>query len=168
MRVTEKFVFFWGKDDVYSNFYYMPFKHQGILFKWSEQAVMYRKAMLFGAEKIAKQILLAQTPQKCKDLGRSREIPFEQSVWNENRERIYKEVLLDKFSYDKTEKAILSTGSRIIVEASPFDDIWGIKMGAYHPEVEDPSKWKGLNLLGKVLMEVRDEINKRNEALKNA
>ncbi|WP_374966077.1 hypothetical protein [Lysinibacillus sp. RS5] len=38
MKEAKDFLFFWGKQDVFSNFYYSPFKHQGQLFKWSEQA----------------------------------------------------------------------------------------------------------------------------------
>jgi ribA/ribD-fused uncharacterized protein len=157
MKHTEKFIFFWGKDDVFSNFYYSPFKHRGILFKWSEQAIMYRKAKLFSADKIAEQILKAQTPKACKDLGRSRQIPFDEKIWQENRKRIYKEVLFDKFSSSETIKAQLTyTMDKTLVEASPFDKIWGIGLAEDHPDVENPSKWKGLNLLGEVLMEVRE------------
>lgn len=158
MRVTDKFVFFWGNEDYFSNFYHQHFTHQRILFRWSEQAIMYRKAMHFGAEKIAQKILKASSAQDCKKLGRSREIPFVEEEWVKVREIIYKEVLLDKFSQPKSKAFILNTGDRVLVEASPFDEIWGIKMDANHPDVEDPTKWKGLNLLGKVLMEVRSEL----------
>lgn len=158
MRVTDEFVFFWGNKDIYSNFLYSPFRHNGIMFKWSEQAIMYRKAMHFGANVVAQKILRAQTPKECKDLGRSRAIQFVQEEWENVREQIYKEVLLDKFSNPKLKVQILATENKILVEASPFDAIWGIKMDAYHPDVEDPSRWKGLNLLGKVLMEVRSEL----------
>lgn len=159
MKVTDDFVFFWGGNSVFSNFCYTPFKHQGIMFKWSEQAVMYRKAKLFGAEGIAQKILKAQTPKECKALGRSRQIPFDEAVWQENREDIYKSVLLDKFSVPRLKRDILATDGKYLVEASPFDKIWGIGMSADHPDVEDPTKWKGMNLLGEVLMEVRDELN---------
>jgi len=160
MKITDKFVFFWGNDDVFSNFYYSPFKHEGHLFKWSEQAIMYRKAKFFGADNIAKQILLAQTPKQCKDLGRSREIPFKDFEWIEVRETIYKEVLLDKFSSsDILMSQLLYTMNKTLVEASPFDGIWGIKMGVNDPNIENPSMWRGLNLLGKVLMEVREKLN---------
>lgn len=158
MRETDKFVFFWGKEDIFSNFYFSPFRHQGLVFNWSEQAVMYRKAKLFGADRIAQAILKAESPDKCKALGRSRQIPFVEEVWVENRERIYKEVLLDKFSYSKAKQVILSTADKTLVEASPYDKIWGIGLAASHPDAENPEKWKGLNLLGKVLMEVRSEL----------
>jgi len=121
---------------------------------------MYRKARLFGAENIAKQILLAQTPKQCKELGRSRQIPFEEGKWVKIREQIYTEVLLDKFSIPNLKKQILSTQDKQLVEASPFDKIWGIGFASDHPDAEYPSKWRGLNLLGKVLMGVREELQK--------
>lgn len=158
MRQTDKFVFFWGNNDIYSNFFYAPFRHQGLAFKWSEQAIMYRKAKFFGADAIANQILKAQTPKQCKDLGRSRQIPFNETAWVAVRELIYKEVLLDKFSNPQLKRKLLETDEKILVEASPFDKIWGIGLAEDHPNAEIPSKWKGLNLLGKVLMEVRKEL----------
>lgn len=160
VRETSKFIFFWMGDSIYSNFNFSPFEHQGIQFMWSEQAVMYRKAMLFGATKVAQEILEADTPSYCKLLGRSNEIPFKEHIWKQNRERIYREVLMDKFSVPFLKKQILSTGNKMLVEASPSDRIWGIGMHQNHPDVENPSKWKGMNLLGKVLMEVREELRK--------
>jgi hypothetical protein len=46
------------------------------------------------------------------------------------------------------------------VEASPYDGIWGIKMGQTNEYVRNPLEWKGQNLLGFALMEVRDEIRR--------
>lgn len=158
MKTTDKFVFFWGNQDIYSNFYNIFFKHQQISFKCSEQAVMYRKAILFGAGNIAEQILQAKSAKECKRLGRSREMPFDDKVWEDNRERIYKEVLLDKFTVAELKRKLLETGDKVLVEASPYDKIWGIGMADDHPDAMNPSKWKGLNLLGKVLMEVRKEL----------
>lgn len=158
MRVTEDYVLFWTSKDIYSNFYYKPFYHEGTLFKWSEQAVMYKKAKLFGATGVANKILKANSPMECKNLGRSHEIHFKESIWEKNRERIYKEVLLDKFQDSVLQKELFSTASRLIVEASPYDRIWGIGYGEDHPNATQPEKWRGLNLLGKVLTEVREDL----------
>jgi ribA/ribD-fused uncharacterized protein len=48
-----------------------------------------------------------------------------------------------------------ATGSRVLVEASPVDLIWGIGLAAGSPAVEDIDAWPGLNLLGFALMEAR-------------
>jgi ribA/ribD-fused uncharacterized protein len=53
---------------------------------------------------------------------------------------------------------LINTGNRIIVEASPVDRIWGVGLAADNPEIIDPNKWNGLNLLGYALMEVRDRL----------
>jgi len=47
------------------------------------------------------------------------------------------------------------TGSRILVEASPVDNIWGIGLAQDDVRANDPSQWQGLNLLGFALMEIR-------------
>lgn len=62
-----------------------------------------------------------------------------------------------KFSQDKYLKEyLLSTEGTEIVEASPYDTIWGIGLSEDDPEAIDPSKWKGTNWLGDVLTTLRD------------
>jgi ribA/ribD-fused uncharacterized protein len=51
---------------------------------------------------------------------------------------------------------LVGTGQRILVEASPVDRIWGIGRSRDDPAAADPGRWRGLNLLGFVLMQVRD------------
>ena len=58
---------------------------------------------------------------------------------------------------------LLSTGDSVLVEASPYDAIWGIRLAASSPEAQDPMKWRGQNLLGFALMEVRDELRRVTE-----
>lgn len=53
---------------------------------------------------------------------------------------------------------LLGTKNRILVEASPRDRIWGIGMGKANPDAECPLKWRGTNLLGFALTEVRDRL----------
>ena len=51
---------------------------------------------------------------------------------------------------------LLNTNSRILVEASPVDIIWGIGLTKESESSKNVYDWRGLNLLGFVLMEVRD------------
>ena len=53
---------------------------------------------------------------------------------------------------------LLNTGNKVLVEASPYDRIWGIGMKQDNEKVNDPSLWNGLNLLGLALMEARAKI----------
>jgi ribA/ribD-fused uncharacterized protein len=47
-----------------------------------------------------------------------------------------------------------------LVEASPLDRIWGIGLAADDERAADPATWRGLNLLGEALMEVRDRLGR--------
>jgi ribA/ribD-fused uncharacterized protein len=48
--------------------------------------------------------------------------------------------------------------SRVLVEASPQDRVWGIGRAADDEQAASPARWLGLNLLGFVLMEVRQQL----------
>ena len=61
-----------------------------------------------------------------------------------------------KFSQSsELERILLDTGDAILVEASPYDRIWGIGMKEDHRNATKPELWKGQNLLGRALMDVR-------------
>lgn len=157
MRITSEYVFFWTGKDVFSNFYFYQFKYEGRNFHTSEQAIMYAKAVLFKDYEIAKKILNENNPNQCKKLGRQVK-NFDENVWVKNREVIYKSVLIAKFSQPELKVKLLQTGDKIMVEASPFDKIWGVGLREDDDKILDSKNWKGLNLLGKVLMEVRNKI----------
>ena len=117
---------------------------------------MYHKALLFDDSDVATQILAATTPIEVKALGRQVK-NFDEETWKENRYRIVKEGNILKFSQhlDLREK-LLATKGKMLVEASPRDRIWGIGYGAKNA-LANKERW-GLNLLGQVLVEIRDEM----------
>jgi len=88
----------------------------------------------------------------CKNDG----IAWDEKLWLENREEIifYGSKLKYSQNKDMEEKLLLTKGT-ILVEASKYDDIYGVKMSKDDPNIADPSKWKGLNLLGKALTNLR-------------
>lgn len=158
MRVTDKFVFFFTKDDIFSNHYrcarqfWLP-KHQAVGAKfWTvEHFMMYEKAMLFGDTSIAVDIANTYSPQQAKLLGRKIK-NFNEEKWQAFRETIVINGLYAKMQANTTIKDAalkLYLEGKTFVEASPYDAIWGIKMGENDPGVEDLSNWKGHNLLGK-------------------
>lgn len=122
--------------------------------------MMYKKAMLFKDFDVADMIMEQTHPRKQKFLGRQVR-GFDESVWMAKCEDIMVPGLVSKFLQDTyCLNTILDSGDSVLVEASPYDKIWGIGMAEDDPRATDPSKWKGKNLLGKVLMRVRDEIRR--------
>lgn len=121
--------------------------------------MMAKKAELFGDDEMANRIIACPSPAEAKKLGREVK-GYVDELWLNNRFQIVCEGNYHKFSQNNNLKDfIVKTGSRILVEASPVDSIWGIGMDANHPDAGNPEKWQGLNLLGFALMEVRDKLN---------
>lgn len=171
---NNKYLFFWGhqpnKDGsisktCFSQWWLSSFEVENVTYKTAEHWMMAKKAELFNDNEIAEKIILADSPAEAKKLGREVK-NYVDSVWLENRFEIVRQGNFYKFSQNKSLKEFLiNTKERILVEASPVDPIWGIGMATDHKEVNNPEKWKGLNLLGFALMEVRDEL-KKNKSLK--
>lgn len=162
-----KFLFFWGhqpsKDGTitktcFSQWWLSSFKVNGVTYKTAEHWMMAKKAELFNDNEVLNKIIKANSPAEAKKLGRQVK-NYDDAIWLENRFEIVKEGNYHKFSQNPDLKAfLLNTDERVIVEASPVDPIWGIGMAGDHKDVLNPAKWKGLNLLGFALMEVRDEL----------
>ena len=60
-------------------------------------------------------------------------------------------------------KTFLATHPRTLVEAAPRDRLWGIGLGAFNPKARNRSQWRGRNLLGQILTEVREELRQDEE-----
>lgn len=156
--MKHNFTFFWRNRSPFSNWYPSKFTHNNISFTRGEQYMMYRKAILFGDTAVAGAILLTDNPAEQKDLGRMVS-NYDDATWAAVRVDIMIEGLFEKFNQNtKLKDALLATGNTIMVEASPYDLIWGIGYEGDHPNATDPSKWRGQNLLGIVLMNVRDRL----------
>jgi ribA/ribD-fused uncharacterized protein len=53
---------------------------------------------------------------------------------------------------------LLFTKGTLLVEASPYDTIWGIGLAEGDPLIYDSKNWKGTNWLGEVLTDLRDDL----------
>ena len=162
-----KFLFFWGhtvKEEVtkacFSQWYPARFEENGIIYKTAEHYMMAGKAKLFNDAEILVEVIEAKTPNQAKSLGRKVK-NFDPQLWDEHKYGIVRKGNLLKFSQNENiKKFLLSTGKKILVEASPYDKIWGIGMLETDQRAENPLLWNGENLLGFALMDVRDELER--------
>jgi ribA/ribD-fused uncharacterized protein len=163
-----KFLYFWGHTNknnssidksCFSQWYPSPFTVDGITYKTAEHWMMAHKALLFGDTASFEKITSCESPKEAKNLGRM-VIGYDDQVWNENRFEIVKLGNIHKFNqHPALADYLLETGNRILVEASPVDTVWGIGLTATSKDIDNIYAWRGLNLLGFVLMEVRDFLN---------
>lgn len=135
-----------------------PFNLDGMKFPSAEHYLMWRKARLFGDESAAARILVAKTPGEAQSLGR-RVKDYDELTWSNARYAIAVTGSIAKFTArPELTGLILSTGDRIMVEASPLDHVWGCGLAESSADISDPRSWPGKNLLGFALMEARDSI----------
>jgi ribA/ribD-fused uncharacterized protein len=166
MRRGERveFLFFWGHrpqrdgrvgPGCLSQWWPAAFVVDGLTFATAEHYMMWRKARLFGDEESAEKVLEAGDPRRAKAVGRGVR-GFDQGRWEESRDEIVLAGSVAKFGqHPELLRHLLSTGSRVLVEASPLDRVWGIGLAADDPAAADPGRWRGLNLLGFALTRAR-------------
>jgi hypothetical protein len=167
-----KYVFFWGHapasdgtitKSCFSQWWDAPFEVGGFRYQTAEHYMMAAKARLFGDMETFHRILNATHPKQAKDLGRGVTC-FNERTWLEHRFEIVIAANEAKFRRNsKLSKFLLSTGDRILVEASPVDNVWGIGLAANDANASSPQNWQGLNLLGFALMDVRERIRSQHK-----
>lgn len=152
------FTFFFTEASPFSQWYRCSFTEDGRAFNCAEQYMMHGKAVLFEDGEVAAKILEADHPRTHKALGRKVR-GFDDKVWRRERERIVRAGNHAKFTQNpELRELLLATRGTVLVEASPYDKIWGIGLAASDPRAQDPSQWKGGNLLGKILTALRDDL----------
>ena len=143
----------------FCNWYPAEFDYAGRHYLHSEQFMMYQKVMMFGQTALGDEIMRTADPEQCKILGREFFDGFDAALWKRTRFVVVKRGIRAKFAQNPSMmETLLATGNAILAECSPRDKDWGILLSTSDPEVQDITKWRGENLLGQVLMEVREEL----------
>lgn len=156
MKKTLTHIYFWGS--IYSQWSKNSFSDGTNTFTTAEQYMMFNKALLFRDTDVANQILKTNDPKKQKALGRQVK-GFNDTEWNKQKFEIVVKGNFLKFSQnEELKKELLATGDKVLVEGSPYDAIWGVALKYDNPKILDENNWKGENLLGKALMQVRDQL----------
>lgn len=161
------YLFFWGHQPsrdgsiiktCMSQWWPSEIEEGSIIYKTAEHYMMAKKALLFNNEGMFEKIIAKESPKDVKDLGRQIR-SFDAEVWDKHKYQIVKQGNYLKFSQNESLKHFLiQTKNKVLVEASPVDTVWGIGLTEDSPKATNPSDWRGENLLGFALMEVRDKL----------
>ncbi|MCO1654717.1 NADAR family protein [Pseudonocardia humida] len=165
--VQLEYLYFWGHRPApdgspgkgcLSQWWPVDLEVDGRTFASAEHWMMWRKAVLFDDAEAAERVLRAATPAEAKKIG-AEVRGFRAAAWEAERFDVVVAGNVAKFTqHDDLRAVLLGTGSRVLVEASPVDRIWGIGLAADDQRADDPTAWRGLNLLGFALMRVREQL----------
>ncbi|MGQ5223758.1 NADAR family protein [Streptomyces sp. yara] len=162
-----RYLHFWGHRPLpegrigascLSQWWPSPFTVDGVEYATAEHWMMAAKARLFGDAEGERRVLAAGHPAAAKKAGRLVR-GFDEEVWRRERFGIVVEGSVHKFAaHGELRSFLLDTGDRVLVEASPVDRVWGIGLAADADAANDPTRWRGPNLLGFALMEARRRL----------
>lgn len=132
------------KYGCFSNFSHYGFELDG---KWWMTSEHYFQAQKFHNTIYEEIVRLLDNPMKAAEMGRNRKLPLRKD-WEEVKDAVMKKAVLEKFKQNwQICEVLLSTGSEEIIEKTVDDYYWGCG--------KDDS---GKNMLGVILMEVREEL----------
>jgi hypothetical protein len=139
---------FQGSHRFLSNFWKDPFVIDGFVYSTNEH---YYQSMKGGTRSDRKYVREAPTPYQAKKRGRSIKV---RSGWDDMKVDVMRRGLRAKFTQNESlKKKLLDTGDAILEEGNDWgDSFWGIN--------KNPKKGMlgGKNHLGKLLMELRDDL----------
>jgi len=125
--------------------------------------MMAMKAKTFKDVDTLKKIMASDNPKFQKGLGRMVK-GFDSEKWNKVAKKIVYDASYAKYTQNKEFKSqLLSTKGTTLVEASPYDKIWGIGLSETDEKAKSRDTWDGLNWLGEVLTKVRQDIIKEDK-----
>jgi len=152
----ERFTFFWSGP--FSQWHPCEFIVDRIKYNCAEQFMMASKARTFSDDVSLQKIMETNNPQLQKSLGR-KVSNFDESKWNEVADGFVFQGNIEKFNQNlDLLKKLFDTSGTTLVEASPYDKIWGIGLAEHDPRADNRATWLGQNRLGEVLTKVRETL----------
>ena len=142
----EEIKFYSVKDKYgeFSNFALYPIKLKGKVWQTSEH---YFQGQKFEGTPHENIIRKAPNPMKAAQLGRTRKVKIRKN-WNNIKDNVMYDALKAKFTqHDELKEILLNTGDRKLIEHTENDSYWG-----------DGGNGSGKNMLGKLLMRLREEL----------
>jgi ribA/ribD-fused uncharacterized protein len=145
---TETITHFHGAYRFLSNFYPCPISFDGMMYPTVEHAFQAAKTESYLVREMIRD---CPTPGTAKRMGGNKKLFIIRPHWDEMRLGTMLSLLRKKFSLRSFKERLISTGDRQLVEGNWWrDTYWGV----------DDETGLGENHLGKLLMQVREELKK--------
>lgn len=161
-KSNDEMILFYGYQSRFSNFHITSqqetFEYKGAICKSSEQAYVLEKSITLKdkeTENLIRKVIKEDEKPSSYYKHLSKKIQGDINVWDEIKYEKMVEILKLKFKIPRLNYVLKKTGNKIMVEAS-HDLFWGSGYKSHEKYAFNPEKWKGKNMLGKALMEVRD------------
>ena len=144
-----------GYKDPLSNFYPSNITHEGIQFKSSEHLYQYQKAIYHQDDRVAEQVLRAETALEAMRQG---EAIQKSESWREWCIEVMRTTLCIKAQQvDAFRNALADSGSSLLAEATR-DRFWGSGLTPLECRRTRCQHWPGNNNFGHLLMEIRQNV----------
>ena len=154
-ETNNKVVAFFGELHPLSNFHSCNFDFEGETFHSLEQLIQMKKAELFEDQTARERILNSTDAQDSKEIAMDT-ANFNKDEWNKAAENLCYEGIHQKFMQNpQLHNWKLETGTKTLVEAS-YDSVWGKGKPLGSEDTLNPTKWRSIGILGRILMKIRD------------
>lgn len=155
-----------GKEDdlnrVLANSYEAEFKLAGNTYNSVNQYLMFQKAITFRRYESSREIMSVKDSGEIRTIADKNHMPLKESeliIWRKIRTAIMIRGVRHKFLQNQQLLGtLLSTGNKVIAECIKDDNIWGIGLDLSDPARLDADSWKGKNVMGRILMKLRNEF----------
>ncbi len=160
--MVEKYVFFhhiYGDHGCFSNWYHSPFEYGNNRFTSVEQFAFYHKASMAKRLDLCMQAESTCNPEMLLKLERASNPDIETDLWSKHKYTVIKRGVRAKFQQNKKlYDALEDTKDLTVVSCSPFDNDMSIGLAITDNRRFDRDQWKGKNMLGEILMQIRSEF----------
>ena len=155
-RENDEVFVFHGAASSFSNSYPCTFKENGVNFNNVEQYVNYHKAVAAKDDVTATRILGLKNVTEQRRMGKA--IPNFAQWRGLQKEKIELGVKLKFAQNTRLAQILLNTGDKLLGEANGYDTVYGTGVRLTDPNTLRHTDWKGSNLMGQILMKIRQDL----------